>query len=220
MSRRQLWSRESQYLTVMDAPVRGQAGRTRSTTSTPGYSGPCPSSGHRQCKDGSCIAKVDLCAEEQTMNQNTIFIMIVVGMVVVIVLIILYCFQQRSQRRALHRNANQGNFDSVMVDGDNTSLNMPPPSYDEVVNTNLYPATPVLQRSISAAEEPRTPPPNYDTALDILASSHDSILPSKQKSKSPVVRRSVSTELGLNGSNRMSNSNTEFRRFFSNQEQR
>ncbi|CAG5121713.1 unnamed protein product [Candidula unifasciata] len=214
MSGQQLWSSENQYQTVMEVRVRSN---TKSTT-VPGHGGPCPSSGHRQCKDGSCIAKVDLCAEEQTMNQNTIFIMIVVGMVVVIVLIILYCFQQRSQRRALRRHAIQGNLDSVVGDGDNTSLNMPPPSYEEVVNTNLYPATPVLQRGMSAVDEPRTPPPNYDTALDILASSHDSILPLKQASKSLVVRRSVSTEFGLNGSNRVSGS--EFRRFFSNQEQR
>ena len=45
-----------------------------------------------------CFIMLDL-AEEKLMNQNTILIMIVVGLAVVVFLVILYCFQQR-QRRA------------------------------------------------------------------------------------------------------------------------
>ena len=37
-------------------------------------------------------------AEEQLMNQNTILIMVVVGLAVVVFLVILYCFQQRQRR--------------------------------------------------------------------------------------------------------------------------
>ena len=37
-------------------------------------------------------------AEEQMMNQNTILIMVVVGLAVVVFLVILYCFQQRQRR--------------------------------------------------------------------------------------------------------------------------
>lgn len=47
-----------------------------------------------------------------------------------------------------------------------------------------------------------TPPPNYDTALHILAQSHESVFFSKEiKPPSPVVRRSVSLDF-LSISNR------------------
>uniref|UniRef100_A0A0B7AZN3 Uncharacterized protein n=1 Tax=Arion vulgaris TaxID=1028688 RepID=A0A0B7AZN3_9EUPU len=213
MRERRLWDEDLGFEDIMEVRVQGQIVNPRlSTTSEPGDA-PCLSSGHRRCKDGSCIAKVDLCSEEQTMNQNTIFIMIVVGMVVVIVLIILYCFQQRSQRRALNRNANQSTLDNVGVECDNSSLNMPPPTYEEVVNTNLYPATPVLQRNVqmSSDVEPRTPPPNYDTALHILAHSHDSIFPTKVEPTSPVVRRTISTELGSPVGTRSPRPETDYR---------
>ncbi|RUS69770.1 hypothetical protein EGW08_022466 [Elysia chlorotica] len=137
------------------------------------------------------------------MNQNTILIMIVVGISVVIFLTVLYCFQQRSQRL---RQSGQGIFDSVDGEGvsaDHASLNNPPPTYEEVVNSNLYPPTPVAQRSntVHTIEEPRTPPPNYDMALHILAHSTDTILHSKPEAASPLVRRSVSTDQGLGTSN-------------------
>ncbi|XP_005099615.1 uncharacterized protein LOC101860334 [Aplysia californica] len=183
--------------------------------------GPCLSSGHRRCSDGSCIARVDLCPEDKVVNQNTILIMVVVGMAVVVFLLLLYCFQQRAQR--FRQQQDQSRSEVGHEDGDNASLNMPPPTYDEVINTNLYPPTPVLQRNIRipSSEEPITPPPNYDTALTILANSLDSVVPSKSEPKSPVVRRSVSTDFSLNGGARSSRSSeSDYRRFFSSQDPR
>ncbi|XP_046565056.1 uncharacterized protein LOC124273791 [Haliotis rubra] len=140
---------------------------------------------YRQCEDGSCISKVELCPDEQIMNQNTILIMIVVGMAVVIFLIILYCFQQR--QRGNGRSGRNDHFESIngegmSGDGDNASLFMPPPTYDEVVTTDLYPATPQMLRNTrmsSSDEPPMTPPPNYEVALHILAQSHESVLTNK-----------------------------------------
>ncbi|KAK3765774.1 hypothetical protein RRG08_026245 [Elysia crispata] len=165
------------------------------STAKPRYE-PCLSPGHRHCADGSCM---EFCPEDQIMNQNTILIMIVVGISVVIFLTVLYCFQQRSQRL---RQSGQGIFESVDGEGvsaDHASLNNPPPTYEEVINSNLYPPTPEAQRSnnAQAMEEPRTPPPNYDMALHILAHSTDSVLHSKPQASSPLVRRSVSTDQGL-----------------------
>ena len=55
-----------------------------------------------------------LTAEEQLMNQNTILIMIVVGLAVVIFLIVLYCFQQRN-RSPTHTRGRSGNIPRVPV---------------------------------------------------------------------------------------------------------
>ena len=45
----------------------------------------------------------------------------------------------------------QGIFESVDGEGvsaDHASLNNPPPTYEEVINSNLYPPTPEAQRSV------------------------------------------------------------------------
>ncbi|KAH9512592.1 hypothetical protein Btru_038890 [Bulinus truncatus] len=180
---------------------------------------PCKSSGNRRCMDGSCIASVDLCPEELHLNQNTIIIMLVIGMTVLIFLLILYCYKQRSHHR---REQNNNNQQTVNGDDDNISLNMPPPSYEEVVSSNLYPVTPVFQRDMrtSYCEEPRTPPPNYEAALDILAHSNETILPSKSQPFNPVVRRSVSTEFSNAGKRSVRSTDIDFRRVFSNPDQR
>lgn len=145
------------------------------------------------CEDGSCIARVELCPEEQLMNQNTILIMIVVGLAVVVFLVILYCFQQR-QRRA---NREYGTDTGYTDECDNASLYAPPPDYEEVINSDRYPATPETRRlrqlSIDEPRSPMTPPPNYDTALVILAMSQDSVL-SKPRRHSSIYRRSMSVE--------------------------
>ncbi|XP_069111922.1 uncharacterized protein [Argopecten irradians] len=158
----------------------------------------CSFNGDRQCEDGSCIKAVDLCPEEQLMNQNTILIMIVVGLAVVIFLIVLYCFQQR-QRVGTRRN---GSFtDGNRDDEDHASLYMPPPTYEEVVTTDLYPPTPQMRlargRMTSSEEPPMTPPPNYDAALTILARSHESVFgktPFMRRNSSCVSRRSFSVD--------------------------
>ncbi|XP_071092397.1 uncharacterized protein [Haliotis cracherodii] len=163
---------------------------------------------NRQCEDGTCISKVELCPDEQIMNQNTILIMIVVGMAVVIFLIILYCFQQRQRgngRTGRNDNFESMNGDGMSGDGDNASLYMPPPTYDEVVTTDLYPATPQMLRNTrmsSSDEPPMTPPPNYEVALHILAQSHESVLTNKVGKNlrtSPVVRRSISIDHHMGG---------------------
>ena len=52
-----------------------------------------------------------------------------------------------------------------------------------------------FQRQISSAEEPITPPPNYDAALHILAQSQENIFVSKEAATpSPVLRRALSVE--------------------------
>ncbi|XP_060074540.1 uncharacterized protein LOC132554250 [Ylistrum balloti] len=159
---------------------------------------PCSFNGERQCEDGSCIQAVDLCPEEQLMNQNTILIMIVVGLAVVIFLIVLYCFQQR-QREGNRRpgSLSEANHD----DDDHASLYMPPPTYEEVVTTDLYPPTPQMRlargRITSNEEPPMTPPPNYDAALSILARSHESVfgkIPFIRRKSSCVSRRSFSVD--------------------------
>ncbi|CAL1535269.1 unnamed protein product [Lymnaea stagnalis] len=192
------------------------------STHKPYYPGPCLSSGHRRCVDGSCIASVDLCPEEQQLNQNTIVIMLVVGMAVIIILLVLYCYKQRSlRRRAQNSPIQQTTFESGLGEADNSSLNMPPPTYDEVINTNLYPPTPIFQRNTrtSYGEEPRTPPPNYDAALDILAHSQELVFPTKSQPLTPVVRRSVSTEFSTTTRSSRS-SDSDYRRIFSNPDQR
>ncbi|XP_033755407.1 uncharacterized protein LOC117338245 [Pecten maximus] len=159
---------------------------------------PCSFNGERQCEDGSCIQAVDLCPEEQLMNQNTILIMIVVGLAVVIFLIVLYCFQQR-QREG---NRRPGSFTEANGDDeDHASLYMPPPTYEEVVTTDLYPPTPQMRlargRITSTEEPPMTPPPNYDVALTILARSHESVfgkIPFIRRKSSCVSRRSFSVD--------------------------
>lgn len=79
----------------------------------------------------------------------------------------------------------------------------------------------IFQVRISLSEEPRTPPPNYDAALYILAHSHDSVCPKKEERKSPLIRRSVSTELTQSGNSRVARSaDPEFRRIYSTPEQR
>lgn len=160
---------------------------------------PCSFNGERQCEDGSCIKAVDLCPEEQLMNQNTILIMIVVGLAVVIFLIVLYCFQQR--QRDGQRRPGSGRETSHLDEEDNASLYMPPPSYDEVVTTDLYPPTPQMRlargRMSSSEEPPMTPPPNYDIALTILARSHESVMgkaPVMRRKSSCVSRRSISVD--------------------------
>ncbi|ESO89759.1 hypothetical protein LOTGIDRAFT_234148 [Lottia gigantea] len=154
----------------------------------------CLAPAERRCADGSCIYKNDLCEEEQILNQNTILIMIVIGMAVVIFLIILYCFQQKTRRSGTNRNSLRA-FEAGLDDGDNASLYNPPPTYDEVITSGLYPATPQTRRNIrmSSSEEPITPPPNYEAALTILAQSHESVLVNKN-SKNSVFRRSVSVD--------------------------
>ncbi|KAK7114065.1 uncharacterized protein [Littorina saxatilis] len=149
----------------------------------------CQPDSQRQCMDGSCISRMELCPEEEMMNQDTVLIMIGVGMGVVLFLIMLYCLQQRhntgTERQSL-------NYDET----DHPELLMPPPAYDEAVNINLYPPTPQRNRRIPSAEEPITPPPNYDAALHILAQSQENVFASKEAAAeaSPVLRRAVSVE--------------------------
>ncbi|XP_062608916.1 uncharacterized protein LOC134270676 isoform X2 [Saccostrea cucullata] len=162
----------------------------------------CELENYRLCADGSCISQVDLCPEEQLMNQNTILIMIVVGLAVVIFLIVLYCFQQRN-RSPSHVRGRSVRSSGTNDEADRVSLFLPPPTYDEVITTNLYPPTPqILQRRdrIASSEEPMTPPPNYDTALILLSRSHESVLSPKYEGvpKRPAVsnghRRSLSVD--------------------------
>ncbi|KAK3576387.1 hypothetical protein CHS0354_018934 [Potamilus streckersoni] len=154
----------------------------------------CSEMGERQCEDGSCILRVDLCPEEELMNQNTILIMIVVGLAVIIFLIILYCFQQRKRQagRMISVLSEEGDAE----DGEHASLYAPPPTYHEVITTDLYPPTPQQQpkrNRMSSTEEPRTPPPTYDIALHLLAVSDDSILNKiKKPCPSKLIRRSLS----------------------------
>ncbi|CAC5370775.1 unnamed protein product [Mytilus coruscus] len=157
----------------------------------PEYSS-CELSGEKTCNDGRCISKIDLCPEEQLMNQNTILIMIVVGIAVVIFLIVLYCFQQRQRNASRSRLRNQTSIDNDM-EPERSSLFEPPPAYDEAIDTRLYPPTPQMLRDRSLRppsedQPPMTPPPNYDTALQILARSHESVL-----GKPPLLRRQSST---------------------------
>ncbi|KAL3860400.1 hypothetical protein ACJMK2_010525 [Sinanodonta woodiana] len=161
----------------------------------------CSEMGERQCEDGSCILRVDLCPEEELMNQNTILIMIVVGLAIIIFLIILYCFQQRKRR--LGRMISMINEEEDAEDSDHASLYAPPPTYHEVISTDLYPPTPQQQpkrNRMSSTEEPRTPPPTYDIALHLLAVSDDSIL---NKLKKPCPSKLIQRSLSLNqiGSN-------------------
>ncbi|KAK3086257.1 hypothetical protein FSP39_015833 [Pinctada imbricata] len=146
------------------------------------------------------------------MNQNTILIMIVVGLAVVIFLIVLYCFQQRQRHR--HGRYRSTTLGEEEVSADRVSLFLPPPTYEEVITTNLYPPTPEMQlrqqhgqERINSFDEPSpiTPPPTYHTALAILARSHESVLqskltvPTRRLSSSRVTRRSVSMDhLGSN----------------------
>nr|XP_022342150.1 uncharacterized protein LOC111135951 [Crassostrea virginica] len=140
----------------------------------------CEVENFRVCADGSCISQVDLCPEEQLMNQNTILIMIVVGLAVVIFLIVLYCFQQRNRSPTHTRGRSVRSSGANGDEADRVSLFLPPPTYDEVITTNLYPPTPQMllrrDRVASAEEPPMTPPPNYDTALVLLSRSHESVL--------------------------------------------
>ncbi|KAK0062689.1 hypothetical protein Bpfe_007894 [Biomphalaria pfeifferi] len=188
------------------------------STSKPGHFPlPCLSSGNRRCMDGSCIASVDLCPEELELNKSTIVIMLVIGLTVLFCLLILYCYKQRSQRRRQETNNNQ----HFVSENEDISLNIPPPNYDEVVSSNLYPVTPVFQRSMrtSYGEEPRTPPPNYDAALDILAHSSETLMSSKTQPINPVVRRSISTEFN-NAGRSLRSAELDFRRVYSNPDQR
>lgn len=151
----------------------------------------CDADTQRQCLDGSCILRTELCQEE-TMNQDTILIMVGVGVGVVLFLVLLYCLQQR---RNAHADQQAVNIDDV----DSPELLMPPPTYDEAVNIHLYPPTPQMQRiiRIPSTEEPVTPPPNYDTALHILAQSQENLC-SAAKSKQ-LLRRAISVEhVGIN----------------------
>ncbi|KAL5020993.1 hypothetical protein ScPMuIL_000148 [Solemya velum] len=155
--------------------------------------------GERLCEDGSCVQTVDLCPEEQLMNKNTILIMIVVGMAVVIFLIILYCFQRRTRRSNMSlRLRSQAEAVVALADNesDNISLFLPPPTYNEVMTTDLYPPTPELRRQVqpSIEEPPLTPPPNYDAALNILAQSHECVFSIKQEEPRTIARRSISLD--------------------------
>lgn len=156
----------------------------------------CELYGEKACNDGRCIPKIELCPEEQLMNQNTILIMIVVGIAVVIFLIVLYCFQQRQRSASRIRLRNQMSLDGGDMDGDRSSLFEPPPAYDEAIDTRLYPPTPQMNRDRlqrpPSEDQPLTPPPNYDTALQILARSHESVF-----AKPPPLQRQSSTTSSL-----------------------
>lgn len=165
-------------------PFQLQLLRTNRTRDSPMGLDPNPSTceveNYRLCADGSCISQVDLCPEEQLMNQNTILIMIVVGLAVVIFLIVLYCFQQRNRSPTHSRGRSVRSSGTNGDEADRISLFLPPPTYDEVITTNLYPPTPQIfhrrDRITSSEELPMTPPPNYDTALILLSRSHESVL--------------------------------------------
>ncbi|XP_052818738.1 uncharacterized protein LOC128244728 [Mya arenaria] len=180
---RLMLSRNRTRVTVPPAGERGSGNVARK----------CLSEVERQCSDGSCISRIELCPEEQLMNQNTILIMIIVGLAIVIFLVILYCFQQR-QSRANRQYEMEGEHSDEC---DHESLNAPPPTYDEVVHTNMYPETPQTRRLRELSEEPSspmTPPPNYDTALIILAQSEESILCKPHSRQSSVIRRCISVD--------------------------
>ncbi|KAL8590521.1 hypothetical protein ACOMHN_010957 [Nucella lapillus] len=157
----------------------------------------CNPQTQRQCADGACISRMDLCPEEEMLNQDTILIMIGVGMGVVLFLILLYCLQQRRSA-----SAEQQGVSTAGDELDHPELLMPPPSYREAMDVGLYPPTPQRNRRIPSYEEPITPPPNYETALNILAQSHESVLVGKDGAapSSPthgttsVLRRTLSVE--------------------------
>lgn len=169
----------------------------------------CDTKDQRQCADGTCVKRMELCPEEERMSQDTILIMIGVGMGVVLFLIVLYCLQQR-------RNEADNMQPAVDVeDIENPELLIPPPSYEEALNVSLYPPTPQMQRTgrVPSSEEPITPPPNYDTALHILAQSHESVLTEKNRVASPLLRKALSLEhVGNNSQRRPSTSTTEAER--------
>lgn len=162
------------------------------TTAQPPDMRACDKEEERQCMDGTCVARIDLCPEEEMMSQDTILIMIGVGMAVVLFLIVLYCLQQR--RSTLDNPQPVDTLDDL----ENPELLIPPPPYEEALNVTLYPPTPQMQRTtrMSSAEEPVTPPPNYDAALHILAQSYESVLTASGKNSvaSPLLRRSLSSE--------------------------
>jgi len=173
--------------------------------------------GYRLCADETtCILKDSICPDEDLIQQKSVLIMVVIGMAVVIFLLILYCFQQRSQEHSQRRET-RTETDSYI--GDNASFYLPPPTYEEVIGSNLYPCSSVAHQTMVPAS-PTTPPPNYDAALTILENSKNSsvIPPAFTNMNGPVIRRSVSTDLSVSGRPPARQSITDYRRLFSTQD--
>ncbi|XP_052829831.1 uncharacterized protein LOC106874312 isoform X1 [Octopus bimaculoides] len=141
---------------------------------------------HKRCKNGSCVSDISLCSDKED-NVNTILVMIIIGLAIVIFLTIVYCLQQRGRHRAQTTSDSQMEVNSSAdVESDNLSLYQPPPPYEEVISTNRYPMTPERQRMQSfSLNVPVTPPPNYETALNILARSQEIVNTKPSLSSSP-----------------------------------
>ncbi|KAH3862895.1 uncharacterized protein LOC127866374 [Dreissena polymorpha] len=164
----------------------------------------------QQCCDGivymqsntslQCVNGTTEQTERQLMNQNMILIMIILGLVMgpsfVIFFVSLFCFQQRQRRANRQYETEAGYSDGC----DNEHLYAPPPTYNEVIQTNLYPPTPEQLRVRQISEEPcspMTPPPTHNSALLILARSAESLLQHKPDNKrlSVLSRRSLSLDV-------------------------
>ncbi|GAB1599244.1 uncharacterized protein LOC115211733 isoform X1, partial [Argonauta hians] len=140
----------------------------------------------KRCKNGSCVSDISLCTERED-TTHTILVMIIIGLAIIIFLTIIYCLQQRGRNRAQTTSESQIEVNSsAEIDPDNLSLYQPPPPYEEVISTNRYPITPVIQRMQSfSLNVPATPPPNYETALHILARSQEIVNTKPALSSSP-----------------------------------
>ncbi|KAL8593017.1 hypothetical protein ACOMHN_017947 [Nucella lapillus] len=107
----------------------------------------CPLDSQRQCEDGMCVPRSELCPEEELLSQETILVMIGIAMAVFLLLIFLYCIQQ-------HRH-NTDTQPQGAVSGEEPNhpelLLVPPPAYDEAVDVFLYPPTPQIDRLVRHA---------------------------------------------------------------------
>lgn len=132
--------------------------------------------GKHLCENGECVSIHNLCPEQNNINQSTMLIMVIVGLTIIIFLIILYCLQQRGRNQTHNLSVESHTDQNSSAEGDNLSLYQPPPPYEEVMSTSIYPNTRVMHQrmnSFTINVPPPTPPPNYDAALHILARSQE-----------------------------------------------
>lgn len=165
----------------------------------------CVHIGKQQCKNGECVLSISMCPEQNNISQSTMLIMVIVGLTIVIFLIILYCLQQRGRNRMQslsESHTDQNSSGEVDNNIDNLSLYLPPPPYEEVVSSSIYPNTRIMHQRMNSftLNVPPTPPPNYNAALNILARSQEIVstkgnqIPSTQQ-KQPSIRRCQSEEI-------------------------
>ncbi|CAE1312650.1 unnamed protein product [Acanthosepion pharaonis] len=166
----------------------------------------CVHIGKQQCKNGECVLSISMCPEQNNISQSTMLIMVIVGLTIVIFLIILYCLQQRGRNRmqslSAESHTDQNSSGEVDNNIDNLSLYLPPPPYEEVVSSSIYPNTRIMHQRMNSftLNVPPTPPPNYNAALNILARSQEIVstkgnqIPSTQQ-KQPSIRRCQSEEV-------------------------